>query len=212
MRTYIYVDGFNLYNSGLKQDQALRWLDLKALCQAVLKPQNEILGIRYFTARISAEPGDLSGPNRQDVYLRALRAQIPELTLHFGQFRSNNRRRPLANPIPGQPRTVEIIERSEKGSDVNLAVNLLHDAWSDKFDCAVVLSNDSDLAESLSLVRSLGKTIGLITTAKRPTASLNKHANFFRHITATNFRNSQLPESILDLETGKEIRKPPRWS
>lgn len=212
MRTYIYVDGFNLYNSGLKQDRTLRWLDLRALCKAVLQPQNQILGIRYFTARISAEPGDLSGPNRQDVYLRALQAHTPELTLHFGQFRSNNRRRPLANPVQGQPRTVEIIERSEKGSDVNLAVNLLHDAWSNKFDCAVVVSNDSDLAEALSLVRSLGKTIGLITTAKRPTASLGQHSQFFRHISTTNFRNSQLPDPVFEPSTGKEIRKPARWS
>lgn len=211
MRTYIYVDGFNLYNSGLKQDRALRWLDLKALCEAVLQPHNQIVGIRYFTARISGEPGDLSGPNRQDIYLRALQAHISELTLHFGQFRSNNRRRPLANPLPGQPRTVEIIERSEKGSDVNLAVNLLHDAWSNRFDCAVILSNDSDLAEALSLVRTLGKTVGLITTARRPTASLSQHAQFFRHITATNFRNSQLPDTVLNPTTGNEIRKPPRW-
>lgn len=212
MRTFVYVDGFNLYNSGLKQDRSIRWLDLKALCQSVLQPHNKIEGIRYFTARISAEPGDLSGPNRQDVYLRALQAHTPEITVHFGQFRSNTRRRPLANPIPGQPRTVEIIERSEKGSDVNLAVNLLHDAWSDKFDCAVILSNDSDLAEALSLVRSLNKTVGLITTAKRPTASLSKYAHFFRHITPTNFKHSQLPDPVPDANKGSSIRKPEKWA
>ena len=34
----------------------------------------------------------------------------------------------------------------EKGSAVNLAVHLLNDGWLDAYDCAVVISNDSDLA------------------------------------------------------------------
>ena len=212
MRTYVYVDGFNLYNSGLKQDPASRWLDIRALCQAVLGPQNQLDCIRYFTARISGEPGDPSGPNRQDVYLRALRSHIPELTTHLGQFRSNNRRRPLANPQQGQPKTVEIIERSEKGSDVNLAANLVNDSWANVFDCAVVVSNDSDLAEALCLAKAQNKILGLLTTAQRPTGSLMKHANFYRHITQTHFRNSQLPDPVLDPTTGREIRRPPKWA
>ncbi|MGL0787957.1 NYN domain-containing protein [Xanthomonas translucens] len=210
MRTFVYVDGFNLYNSGLKQDRSLRWLDIRAMCGAVLKPENKIEGLRYFTARISAEPDDPSGPNRQDVYIRALQAHISELIVHLGQFQSNNRRRPLAYPEAGRPRTVEIVERCEKGSDVNLAVNLLNDAWEDRFDCAVVLSNDSDLAEALMLVRKLKKCIGLMTTATRPTASLQAHAHFFRHLTNTHFRNSQLPDEITD-GAGRVIHRPVRW-
>ena len=42
---------------------------------------------------------------------------------------------------------VEVIKTEEKGSDVNLAVHLLNDAWLDRYECAVVVSNDSDLAE-----------------------------------------------------------------
>ena len=56
----------------------------------------------------------------------------------------------LANPNSSQE-FVEVIRTEEKGSDVNLAVHLLNDSWIDKFDCAVVVSNDSDLAESMPL-------------------------------------------------------------
>ena len=41
---------------------------------------------------------------------------------------------------------VNIIKTEGKGSDVNLAVHLLNDGWLDAYDCAVVISNDSDLA------------------------------------------------------------------
>jgi hypothetical protein len=34
-----------------------------------------------------------------------------------------------------------------------LAVHLLNDAWLNEYDCAIVVSNDSDLAESMRFVR-----------------------------------------------------------
>jgi uncharacterized LabA/DUF88 family protein len=57
---------------------------------------------------------------------------------------------PLARPVAGKAYET-IIKTEEKGSDVNLAVHLLNDAWLDHYDCAVVVSNDSDLAEDLYL-------------------------------------------------------------
>jgi uncharacterized LabA/DUF88 family protein len=59
-----------------------------------------------------------------------------------------------AHPPPIQ---VEVWKNEEKGSDVNLALHLLNDAWQDAFDCAVVVSNDSDLAEALRMVKAIHK-------------------------------------------------------
>ena len=55
MRTYIYIDGFNLYYGALK-GTPYKWLDVKALFGAILRPDNEILKIKYYTARVSARP------------------------------------------------------------------------------------------------------------------------------------------------------------
>jgi 5'-3' exonuclease len=52
MRTYIYVDGFNLYYRSLK-NTPYKWLDLKALFRYLLDPKNDIQAIKYFTARVS---------------------------------------------------------------------------------------------------------------------------------------------------------------
>ena len=71
MRTFVYVDGFNLYYGALK-GMLWRWLDPVALLKEVLQPQHEIVALKYFTARVSGTPGDPSKPQRQDVYLRAV--------------------------------------------------------------------------------------------------------------------------------------------
>ena len=45
------------------------------------------------------------------------------------------------------------MRREEKGADVSLASNLIHDAHRGLFDRAVIISNDSDLAEALRIVK-----------------------------------------------------------
>ena len=52
------------------------------------------------------------------------------------------------------PRTVEILDTEEKGSDVNLASHLLLDGFDDEYEMAVVVSNDSDLELPIRMVRT----------------------------------------------------------
>src|SRR5207247_721364 len=70
VRTNVYIDAFNLYYGCLK-GTPYKWLDLEALCR-ILLPKNDVIHIKYFTARISAQPHDPSKPTRQQTYLRAL--------------------------------------------------------------------------------------------------------------------------------------------
>ncbi len=209
MRTYVYVDGFNFYYGAVK-GTAWKWLDLPALFAKVLQRHHDILAVKYFTTKVKATPDDPSKPQRQDVYLRALQHYRPEVEVYFGHFLSHRIRAPLAQPV-GSRRTVEVIRTEEKGSDVNLAVHLLNDAWLDAYDCAVVASNDSDIAEAMRLVRHHhGKTIGLVTPRPRTgrvSRQLMKHANFTRHIRKNALQRSQLPDPI----PGIELSKPSQW-
>ena len=97
----------------------------------------------------------------------------------------------------------------EAGMLGNLAVHLLNDGWLDAYDCAVVVSNDSDIAESMRLVKDQhGKRIGLITPGTRsPSRQLLAHADFARRIRSNALRRSQLPDPI----PSTTIRKPRRW-
>ena len=163
MRTYIYIDGFNFYYGAVK-NTPYKWLDFKSLFTKLLSPANKIVSIKYFTAIVTGKI-DPDQPQRQKSYLRALRKHIPEISIYYGNFNSHTVIQPLAceNRQYNRPFFVPIIKTEEKGSDVNLAVQLLNDAWSNKFDCAVVVSNDSDLKESLKIAQQdLGKIIGVI--------------------------------------------------
>ena len=208
MRTYIYVDGFNLYYGALK-NSPWKWLDLFALFQEMLQPHHQILNTKYFTARVSGTPGDPGKPRRQHVYLRALQHYRPEVQFHFGHFLSHNVRLPLATPT-ARERTAEVVKTEEKASDVNLAVHLLNDCWLNAYDCAVVVTNDSDIAEAMRLVKQHHrKLIGLATPGERhPSRELQSHADFSLRIrNKTVLRKSQLPDPI----PGTTIRKPDLW-
>ncbi len=54
MKTFLYIDGFNLYYSALKRTPH-KWLDLKVVCQKILAPHHDIVKIKYFTARVSGK-------------------------------------------------------------------------------------------------------------------------------------------------------------
>lgn len=51
-RTYVYIDGFNLYYRAVK-NTPYKWLDLKKLCMHLINPKHNIIKIKYFTAKIS---------------------------------------------------------------------------------------------------------------------------------------------------------------
>ena len=88
-----------------------KWLDIAALCRLLL-PGDAVNRIRYLTARVQPEVRDPDKPTRQQLYLRAL-ATTPNLSLHFGHFLVSQPRMALANPQPGQSRTVEVIKTEE---------------------------------------------------------------------------------------------------
>ncbi|MCY4446578.1 MAG: NYN domain-containing protein [Rhodobacteraceae bacterium] len=109
------------------------------------------------------------------------------------------------NPL----KIVEVIKTEEKGSDVNLAVNLLNDAALDKYDCAVVVSNDSDLADAMRLVKErTNKILGLFTPGRRyPSQQLKKYADFSLNVLSKHLKNNQLPLEI----PGTNFKKPREW-
>ena len=100
-----------------------------------------------------------------------------------------------------------------KKSDVNIAVDIVNDAWLNRYDCAVLVSNDSDLAAPLLVSKNMGKTIGLATTTHRPAVGLEKIPDFHRHITNQIVKKSQLPEQIVKPNSNPPVtyRKPDKW-
>ncbi len=210
MKTNVYVDAFNLYYGCLK-GTPYKWLDLSKLCQAEL-PANQVNRIRYFTARVNARPGDPQQPDRQQAYLRILRT-LPNLSIHYGHYLSSTAWMPLLNPQPTGPTTVQVVKTEEKGSDVNLACHLLLDAFEQDCEAAVVVSNDSDLAEPIRLVRAKFQLKVVVLHPCRPPRSpsvvLRKVASKSLIIQQSSLAAGQFPPVHQDAVG--TIHKPASW-
>jgi uncharacterized LabA/DUF88 family protein len=207
-RTNVYIDGFNLFYGALK-GSPYKWLDLEALCRHLL-PKDSINRIRYFTARVSARPGDPQLPIRQETYLRAL-ATLPTVSVHLGVFYVSTARAYLAHPPATGPKTAEVIKTEEKGSDVALATYLMLDACRGDCGTAVLITNDSDLREPLRLARDeLGLTTGVINPHPAGRRSRALQATFFKQLRPSALVACQLPSQVTD-GRGRKITKPGDW-
>ena len=207
MHMSVYVDGFNLYYSALK-NTSHKWLDLTKLCQLLL-PSHQIDKIKYFTALVRPRPNDPCLPNRQQMYLRALKT-IPSLEVVYGHFLSHAVKMPIAKK-GGKQSYARVLKTEEKGSDVNLATHLLWDGFCSQYEGAAVITNDSDLVLPIELVRSKLKkpVIVLNPNPQKPSYELRQHATLVKPIRRGVIAASQFPHMLTDAN-GK-FHKPSNW-
>ena len=206
MRTIVYVDGFNLYYGSLKGTN-YKWLDLSRLFRLILPKFHEITKIKYFTAPLSQRIS-VSDAAKQKIYLTALRSHCPNLEIILGYFSTREKFVQLSKPI-GDITKAWIINTEEKKTDVNIAVHVLNDGWRDEFDCAVIVSNDSDLTESIRLTKLIDhKVVGVISPYKKgKSVRLRRLADFQLGIRNSALARSQLPSPI----PNTSIYKPKTW-
>lgn len=203
VRVISYIDGFNLYfgmrDSGLRR---YLWLDLQLLSQVLLKPDQILLLTKYFTSRIS---GPSPKQQRQATYLEALATiAAKDFQAHYGKFQETPRlcqncgKRDM---VPG-----------EKMTDVNIAVEMLADAFQNRFDMALLVSADSDLCPAIRRIRELfpQKQVIVAFPPGRRSTELEKlaHASFV--IGKGRLKSAQFPEEITT-SSGFVLKKPATW-
>ena len=213
MKTNVYIDGLNLYY-GAVRGTPYKWLDVGKLCSRVLPPYASLNRIRYFTAVVKSRPDDPHAPVRQATHFRAL-GTIPNLTIHEGQFRSNERLVRLVHPIEGLGRTTikrALVQKDEeKGSDVNLASWLLIDGFRRDFQSALVISNDSDLVEPIRFVRQeLRRACHVVHPHRQDLQELREAATTYSRLDANILSECQLAQTLTD-SAGRTITKPKDW-
>ena len=97
----------------------------------------------------------------------------------------------------------------EKGSDVNLAAHLLNDAWKDRFEAAVVVSNDTDLVVPIRMVTEERKRPVFVVCPGRwqIAPQLRDAASHVRHIRPGMLNRAQLPDTL----PGAGLFRPRGW-
>ena len=150
LRVTAYIDGFNLY-FGLKESRYKRfyWLNIQDMVLKLLREYQKLVSTKYFTSRISGpEKGDSSklAQNleakrcRQATFLEALET-LNDFIIFYGHY--------LRKKVKcfGCDRIWN--DHEEKMTDVNIATEMLTDAFENKFDTALLISADSDLVPTI---------------------------------------------------------------
>ena len=131
-RVVCLIDGLNLYHaiSALARPE-LKWVDLRNLSKVFLKSHSEELSrVFYFSAY--AEHVSESSQKCQKAHIRAL--ELTDVTAILGHFKEKNRKCPSCSH--------RWVGHEEKETDDQNA-----------FDRALLVSNDSDLAPAIRMVR-----------------------------------------------------------
>lgn len=200
-RVITYVDGFNLY-FGLKSSKWHKyyWLNIQKLAQSLLKPDQKLERVKYFTAMITNPPGK---EKRQRIFIEALET-LPDFKIYYGKYQLNPRRCRKCG--------YEDFVPNEKMTDVNIAVELLTDAFQDRFDTAIIISADSDLIGPIKALRKLlpHKLILVAFPPKRSSMELQKVANAFFTIGRVKFAHSLFPEEVVKAD-GYVLKCPESW-
>lgn len=200
-RVIAYIDGFNLY-FGLKSAGWKRfyWLNLQAMAQNLLKPQQELVFTKYFTSRVSY-PADKE--RRQATFIEALET-LNDVRIYYGHYQANPQRcRKCGN---------RVMIPSEKMTDVNIAVEIMSDAYQSLFDVALLISADSDLSAPIMAIKNLfpEKRVIVAFPPQRHSAQLQRLAHGFLQIGRANLAKSVFPEKIEKVD-GFVLQRPPEW-
>ena len=94
-RVIAYIDGFNLFYSCLKGSNN-KWLDLEKMVLSLLKPNDVIVGIKYFTAKVSSNKNEPEKALKQHIYLEALSLN-DKTKIKLGRFSVHTTKMPDAN-------------------------------------------------------------------------------------------------------------------
>lgn len=201
-RTSVYIDGFNLY-FGIKEAFGGKylWLDLARLAQSILKPQDTLVDVKYFTATVRY-PDDKR--QRQRTYLDALAARGGLLT-YLGRYQQNHT---TCRSCGSSWRSDE-----EKLTDVQIAVQLVSDAFENKFDKALLIGADGDLVPPIDKIRTSfpQKRVVVFFPPKRRSPILEKAAHHTLLIYESSLGRCLLPDPVTG-PGGLSFARPASWS
>lgn len=194
------VDGFNLYFGMLEAGfNNCKWLDLKKLIESLLHPNQQLQAIKYFTSRVSNNPDK---QKRQTTYIEALETTGIKMT--YGRYQVNDVECHRCGNIWREP--------NEKMTDVNIATQIIIDAYQDKYDAAILVSGDSDLVPPIKSVHEnfKNKRVAVFFPPKRHNNSVAAVAKGSLILGRKKLVDSQFPHEIQKPD-GFKLKKPSEW-
>ena len=199
-RVIAYVDGFNLY-FGMRDAgfDNCRWLDVKKLVISLLKPTQQLAELKYFTSRVSNNPDK---QKRQSTYIDAL--ATTGIKIIYGNYQDGSQECMRCGHI--------WLTAKEKMTDVNIATQMIADAFTNKYDMAMLISGDSDLTPPIRTVHELfpKKRVFIAFPPKRHNSSMALVAKGSQIIGRKKLADAQFTNTVLS-KTGFLLKQPAEW-
>jgi len=217
--THIYIDGYNFYHGLLKirrnekskqKKPKHKWLNYRALFKRMY-PSHDIKIIHYFTSKVGGESG-----KRQRIFIRACET-LPDFEIKYGNYaRRGSYCRIDTTQCKG---SITLFKFQEKGTDVNIAVQMIADAHDTQVEKLVLATADSDLVTPVEYIvrRFTGKHVEVAIPAipedknRYRAYNLRNAATSHRDIKIKHIKKSLFPNELYDA-AGKKITIPPEWN
>ena len=202
-KVIVYVDGFNFYY-GLKYDRRWKryyWLDLVSLFEKFMRPDQELLKVKYFSAR----PDNQDKNTRQYTFFQA-NMENPKFQLILGKY--------IKKKITCFNCGNIINTYEEKESDVRIATQIVSDAYEKNCDVAIIVSADSDMIPSVELAKQAGQTVYIYFPPNHYSSNLAAMANgkpvqLIRY--ESRFKLSMLPDTVHLKAKNYDLQIPEKW-
>jgi uncharacterized LabA/DUF88 family protein len=200
-RVIAYIDGFSMYHAldDLKENH-LKWLDLWSLISSLLKEDEQLEKVAYFSAFATWRPNSVV---RHKTYVEALEnSGVTPIMSHFKQ-----KNRSCKNCKS------EWLDHEEKETDVRIALGILQGAFEDTYDKAFILTSDSDLVPAIRAVKEIcpDKSLLVVTPPKRHHLSRDLRAQASSYaLTKGRIKKHLFPEEI-STQTNRIIQRPAEY-
>lgn len=151
----IFIDGSNLFYD--YKNHTGKKLDVEKYINSVKEKFNQLDVIRtyYFTTETESNKGFLQQINKLP-YCQVIKGHLQNKTIYINESHK------LVCDSCGETITGRINTNVDKGTDVNIAVEMLKHAYINTYDTAILVSRDGDFSGVVRIIKNLGKTVELV--------------------------------------------------
>ena len=202
-KVIVYVDGFNFYY-GLKKSRRWKryyWLDVVSFFEKFLKPNQELVAVKYFSAR----PDENEASINQWQFFQANK-ENPKFQLVLGTY--------LRKSITCRNCGYVIHTHEEKETDVRIATQIVVDAYEHNFDFAIVVSADSDMVPAIEIAKGIGRPVFVYFPPNQHSsnlATMGSGSPIYLQRYESRFRQSIFPDIVHLNSCGVDISIPEKW-
>lgn len=198
-RVAVYIDGFNLYHAidDLRRPW-LKWLDLRAMAEGLLREGEAIHAVKYFSAFATWMPARYA---RHRDYVDSLVAR--GVIAHMAQFKQKPRRCLSCG--------ARWIGHEEKETDVQIAVHMVADALKNRVDRLIAVTADTDLCPAIKMIAASAPQCEVFVAAPPGRFGKCRALRPKLELSPGRLGRCLLPESIV-LADGRTVRRPARYT